>query len=65
MPRKMPCETICEVHKPPEVIINKPTKQISAQVRKDDGSKQERSVRGTETLGKLCHNPFEGISGVY
>ena len=48
-----------------QALINKPTKQISAQVRKDDGSKKERSVRGTETLGKLCHNPFEGISGVY
>ena len=46
-----------------QVLINKPTKQISALVRKEYGSKKERRVG--RILRKLCHNPFEGTSGVY
>ena len=47
----------------PQALINKPTKQISALVRKEHGSKKERSVG--RTLRKPCHNPFQGTSEVY
>ena len=46
----------------PQALINKPTKQISALVRKEHGNKKERSVG--RTLRKPCHNPFQGTSEV-
>ena len=39
-----------------QALINKPTKKISALVRKEYGSKKERSVG--RMLRKPCHNPL-------
>ena len=46
-----------------QMLINKPTKQISALVRKEYGRNKERSVG--RILRKPCHNPFKRTSGVY